>query len=658
MPSIVLARCIRKTLPVNLPDHGVGTEKGLILADELALKPHATLAERIGILREGFPEVFTEGKIDFEKLREALGGEAATGRERYGLSWAGKSEAVRNIQTPSVATLVPDREESVEFDATKNLFIEGDNLEVLKLLQKSYHGRVKMIYIDPPYNTGNEFIYPDNFREGIEDYLRYSGQVDDEGLKLSTNTETSGRYHSAWLSMMYPRLLLARNLLCEDGVIFVSVDDHEVHNLRHLMDEVFGEENLVENFVWKKSYGGGAKEKYAVTQHEYVLLYARNFDSISELWLPPDAEAEAKYYKYRDDKYESRGPYRVKPLEATKSMDERKNLVFPIPLPEGGEVWPKRQWWWSRERVFKTLAEDGLVFTKGKDGVSVSYKQYLRDEEGNQRGAKPFSVIDGIYTQQGTADLEALFDGQQPMQFTKPVALIELLLHMSTSPNEEDLVLDFFAGSGTTAQATLKLNAEDGGDRKFILVQLPEPTDNPDYPTIADIGKERIRRVIRKLNDEDSGRLKMEDGKPQDRGFKVFKLTSSNFETWDGEAPADSEDASVLEERLLSAVENVKSDRSREDILYEVLLRAGWPLTTEVGTLGLADGEVFSAETEENGAMFVCLEDPITEGLLREMMDQEPAQVVCLDTAFHGNDQLKTNTVLEMRDRGIEFRTI
>ena len=628
------------------------------MADELTLKPHDALAGRIDILREGFPDVFTEGKIDFEKLREVLGDEVVTGRERYGLSWAGKSEAVRNIQTPSVATLVPDREESVEFDSTENLFIEGDNLEVLKLLQKSYHGRVKMIYIDPPYNTGNEFIYPDNFREGIEDYLRYSGQVDDEGLRLSTNTETSGRYHSAWLSMMYPRLFLARNLLREDGVIFVSVDDHEVHNLRHLMDEVFGEENRVENFIWKKSYGGGAKEKYAVTQHEYVLLYAKNFDSISELWLPPDTEAETKYYKYRDDKYESRGPYRIKPLEATKSMDERKNLVFPIPLPEGGEVWPKRQWWWSRERVLKTLAEDGLVFTKGKDGVSVSYKQYLRDEEGNQRGAKPFSVIDGIYTQQGTADLGELFNGQQPMQFTKPVALLEMLLHMSTSSVEEELVLDFFAGSGTTAQAVLKLNAEDGGNRKFIMVQLPEPTDNPDYPTIAAIGKERIRRAIEKLNEEEDGKLRLKNDE-QGRGFRVFELTSSNFETWDGEAAgASTEDASVLEERLLNAVENVKNDRSREDMLYEVLLRAGWPLTTEVGTLGLADGEVFAAESEENGTMFVCLEDPVTEGLLREMMGREPAQVVCLDTAFHGNDQLKTNTVLEMRDRGIEFRTI
>lgn len=629
------------------------------MADELALKPHDALAGRIDTLREGFPEVFTEGKIDFEKLRKVLGDEVVAGRERYGLSWAGKSEAVRNIQTPSVATLVPDREESVEFDSTENLFIEGDNLEVLKLLQKSYHGRVKMIYIDPPYNTGNEFIYPDNFREGIDDYLRYSGQVDDEGFRLSTNTETSGRYHSAWLSMMYPRLFLARNLLREDGVIFVSIDDHEVHNLRHLMDEVFGEENLVENFVWKKSYGGGAKEKYAVTQHEYVLLYARNFDSISELWLPPDPEAEAKYYKYRDDKYESRGPYRIKPLEATKSMDERKNLVFPIPLPEGGEAWPKRQWWWSRERVLKTLAEAGLVFTKGKDGVSVSYKQYLRDEEGNQRGAKPFSVIDGIYTQQGTADLGELFDGQQPMQFTKPVALIKMLLQISTSPDEEDLVLDFFAGSGTTAQATLKLNAEDGGNRRFIMVQLPEPTDNPDYPTIADIGKERVRRAIEKLNEEADGKLRPEDDKPGGRGFKVFKLTSSNFETWDGKAPvASAENASVLEERLLNAVENVKSDRSREDMLYEILLRAGWPLTTEVGTLGLADEGVFSAKSDGNGTMFVCLEDPITEELLREMMGREPAQVVCLDAAFHGNDQLKTNTVLEMRDRGIEFRTV
>ena len=307
--------------------------------------------ERMESFRSLFPEGFTEGKIDFPKLREALGDFVEDRPERYSFSWAGKRNAIRLLQTPSRATLKPSREESVNFDQTNNLFIEGDNLEVLKLLYKSYAGRVKMIYIDPPYNTGKDFIYPDNFADPLDTYLRLTGQKDAEGNLMTSNPETSGRYHSAWLSMMYPRLFIARQLLREDGVIFISIDDHEVHNLRMLMNEIFGEENFVENFIWKKSYGGGAKEKYAVTQHEYILMYARNRELIEELWLPPDIEAEKKYYKYTDDKFESRGPYRLKPLEASKSMDARENLAFPIIGPNGEKIWPKRQWWWSKDRV-------------------------------------------------------------------------------------------------------------------------------------------------------------------------------------------------------------------------------------------------------------------------------------------------------------------
>jgi len=284
---------------------------------------------------------------------------------------------------------------------------------------------------------------------------------------------------------------MARNLLRDDGVIFVSIDDHEVHNLRMLMNEVFGEENRIENFIWKKSYGGGAKERYAVTQHEYVLLYAKNIEAIESLWLPPDKEAEDKYYKYKDEKLEARGPYRVKPLEATKSMDKRENLVFPIPAPNGTDVWPKRQWWWSKERVQRALANNELVFIKTDDGYSVSYKQYLRDEEGIQRGAKPFSIIDGIYTQRGTADLAACFDGTSVIQFPKPVELIKKLVCVGDTGSNHGLILDFFAGSGTTAQAVFEQNHEDGGNRKFILVQLPEKTDNPELPTIAHITRER-----------------------------------------------------------------------------------------------------------------------------------------------------------------------
>lgn len=315
-------------------------------------------------LGQAFPEVFAEGYIDFNQLQHVLGQWVDPGKERFGLNWFGKAECMKIIQQPSVATLKPVREESVNFDETGNLFIEGDNLEVLKLLQKAYFGKVNMIYIDPPYNTGNEFIYPDKYAETLETYLAYTGQIDDEGRKFSTNTEAAGRYHSRWLNMMYPRLYLARNLLREDGIVFISVDDHEQSNLRALCDDVFGEENFVECFVWKKSYGGGPKEKYAVTQHEYVLMYANNIIELPSFWLPYDPKKIDRYYNGRDQYYETRGPYRVKPLEATKSMDDRPNLNYGVPVPDGGEIWPKRQWLWGQERVMNAL-EKGEVIVVG-----------------------------------------------------------------------------------------------------------------------------------------------------------------------------------------------------------------------------------------------------------------------------------------------------
>jgi adenine-specific DNA-methyltransferase len=601
-------------------------------------------------LRETAPHLFAEGKIDFDKLKELLGGQVEQGTERYGLSWAGKAEAFRNVQTPSVATLLPMSGESVDWDNTENLIIEGDNLEVLKLLQKPYHGKVKMIYIDPPYNTGNEFIYPDNFREGLQDYLRYSGQVSEEGIKQSTNTETSGRFHSNWLSMMYPRLFLARNLLKDDGVIFVSIDDNEVHNLRMLMNEVFGEENRIECFVWKKSYGGGAKERFAVTQHEYVLLYARNIQAIDSLWLPPDKDAEEKYYKFSDERLAVRGPYRIKPLEATKSMDRRDNLVYAIPAPDDTEVWPKRQWWWSKDRVLKALEDNEIVFTKTSEGYSVSYKQYLKDEDGKQRGAKPFSIIDGIYTQNGTSDLAECFDGISVLQFPKPVEMIKKLICVGDADTKDGIVLDFFAGSGTTAQAVTDLNREDNGNRKFILVQLPEKTENPAFPTIADITRERVRRVIEKLNKDDEGKLDLTE--KQDRGFRAFKLSSSNFKIWDADHAPATPDA--LAEQLKLYADNIEHLRDQQDILYELILKTGKPLSSRIEFQEI-DGVLVYSVSE--GQLLICLENPITKEILRGMMGRKPSQILCLDTAFGGDDALKTNTVLEAKSHGVVFRT-
>jgi len=620
--------------------------------DKLDLRSVDIAEERQQDLLRLFPEVRTEGgKLDFDRLKLALGEAVDVGKERYGMSWPGKADCFRTIQAPSLGTLRPSPEESVAFGATENLIIAGDNLEVLKLLQKSYLGKVKMIYIDPPYNTGNDFIYPDNFTESLQTYLEYTGQVDDQGHRFGTNADTDGRFHSKWLNMMYPRLYLARNLLREDGVIFISIDDNEVDNLRRLCDDVFGAENFVECFIWKKSYGGGAKEKYAVTQHEYILMFARDSEALPDLWLPP--EIERKYYKLRDEKFAERGPYRLKPLEATKSMDRRENLVYPIPLPWGGEVLPKRQWWWSRERVFKALEDDELHFLRKGDGVSVSYKQYLRDQDGETRGQKPFSVIDRFYTQHGTEDLGRLFDGAVLAQFPKPVGLIRQLVALGIPGSESDIVLDFFAGSGTTAQAVLDLNKQDGGSRKFILVQLPEPTGREDYRTIADITKERVRRVITKLSDEDAGKLDLDGGAAPDRGFRVFKLAESNFKPWNAQV---AHDAQALEEQLDMHVDHVREGRSNEDLLYEILLKSGFPLTTPVDAVPMAGETVYAVA---GGALFICLERELTLEVIRTMAGSRPERVVCLDEGFAGNDQLKANAVQIFKTKGVtSFKTV
>ena len=359
-----------------------------------------------------------------------------------------------------------------------NLVIHGDNLLALKALLPYYHGKVKCIYIDPPYNTGNEnWVYNDNVSSPmIQEWL--GKVVDREDLTR----------HDKWLCMMLPRLKMLREFLTDDGVIFISIDDNEVHWLRGLLDEIFGEENLVEQFVWKKSYGGGAKEKFVVRQHEYCLMYARNKERLSDLWLPPDEDAEGRYYKYRDAKFKDRGPYRLKPLEATKSMDARENLVYPIAGP-AGSIMPKRQWWWSRERAELALKNDELVFTKSNGGYSVSYKQYLMDETGEKRGAKPFSVIDKFYTQEGTGDLREVFDDQVVLQFPKPVNLIKRFIYLATEADKGDVVLDCTAGSGTTGQAVFALNQEDGGNRRVILVESEAYADT--------ITAERLRRVIK-----------------------------------------------------------------------------------------------------------------------------------------------------------------
>lgn len=557
--------------------------------------------DRLEQLKKVFPEVFAEGKVDFDKLKAALGENLEDGPERYGLNWADKRAAFHNVQTLSTGTLRPVPEESVNFDSTENLIIEGDNLEVLKLLQKSYYGKIKMIYIDPPYNTGNEFIYPDDFKEGLQTYLRYTKQVNEEGIAQTTNKETSGRFHSIWMNMMYPRLYLARNLLKDDGVVFVSIDDNEVGNLRSLMDEIFGEENIIDCIIWKKRYGGGAKEKYLISVHEYILMYAKNISFIEPLHIPL-----------------------------------------------------------SKERVDNALASGELEFLKDNDGNwSVHTKQYLKYENGETREGKMFSLIDNVFTQHGTNEILDLFGDAHIFPFPKPTDLIKPLVQLITKANTKDIVLDFFAGSGATAHAVLDTNQVDDGNRKFILVQLPEPTELPEYPNLTEICKERVRRVISKLAEVKKNNSKqvsldfsVEEPLGNDFGFKVSKLDSSNFSLWDGEnaiKPAQ------LGYQLRLYADHVKADRSLLDILYEVLLKTGYPLTAKVKEQTFGKLKAFNVE---NGELVVCLADKVTQTELRAIIKAQPQQVICLDSAFQHNDQLKTNTVLEMKSYDITFHTV
>ena len=594
-----------------------------------------------------FPDVETDGgQIDFDALKRSLGEAIDSGRERYGLSWPGKADCFKVIQTPSMATLLPAVDESVEFESAQHVFIEGDNLEVLKVLQKGYLGTVDLIYIDPPYNTGNDFIYPDDYSESLRTYLAYTGQIDAEGKKFGTNSDVGGRFHSRWLNMIYPRLYLARNMLREAGLIFVSIDDGEVSNLRLVMDEIFGQENFVSCIVWKKTYGGGAKVKHVVGLHEYVLVYCRNKDALGVLELPADAES-LKYYKQRDSKFDLRGPYRTQPL-ATTSMDERPNLRFPIPW-QGHEIWPEKQWQWSRDRVYQALANDELVVQQTAGKWSVRYKQYLKDEHGTVRGAKPFSVLEGPYTQSGTAEIRDIFGDNKIFEFPKPSALIK---HFLQYLGTDAAVLDFFAGSASTAQAVLELNREDGGTRTFVLVQLPEKTNHPEFATIADISKARVRHVIKAIEAAANDQMALTDDKPANSGFRVFTLAESNIKAWDSSIPHD---ADALATQMSLHIDHLRHDRTDLDVLYEVILKEGFSLSSKVAIEIICGRTVYSVA---GGAFLICLDRLLDLELLRAIAERKPERVLLLDEGFAGNDQLKTNASQTFKGKNIVLKTL
>ena len=649
------------------------TEMTMPTGDEikLPLTSRDVNAERLVQFRELFPEASTEGKFDLQKLTQLLGEAATDAPERYGLSWAGKSEAIRAIQTTSPGTLLPAPGESVNFDVTENLIIEGDNLETLKLLQGGYHGRVKMIYIDPPYNTGGEFIYPDNYKEGLADYLKFSGQVSGEGIRLTTNAETDGRYHSKWLTMMYPRLFLARNLLREDGVIFVSIDDHEVHNLRAVMNEIFGEENFVASVIWQKSYAPRNNAPAFSESHEYALCYTKSGEQAQILRLEASDEQLARYTNRDND---PRGNWKSGDMSVSLMSGQRGRTfqktgkganLYEVVSPSGKRFSPptSRCWVYSEEK-FKQLCSDKRIWW-GENGDSMpSLKRFLSEIQGGQICETIWEYKDVGHSQEATKELKELFSESTNPAFStpKPVRLIERMLNLITVSDEDDIILDFFAGSGTTAQAVLELNAQDGGNRKFILVQLPEPTGRKDFPTIADITKERVRRVIKKLSAAESeksaiasSQLKLGGTAPVrelDLGFKVFKLGSSNFKVWD--AAAAPKDGAALAEQLKLMAHNVEDGRPDEALLYELVLKSNLPLTSKIIAGKIGEQPFYDVA---DGALVICLARKITQATLRGLMARKPKGVICLDIAFAGNDQLKANIVLEMKSHGIEFHT-
>ena len=599
-------------------------------------------------LKALFPDAFTEGKIDFDVLKGLLGEAVDERQEKYGLTWHGKRRARQIALTPSTGTLRPCPEESVDWDKTQNLMIEGDNLEVLKLLQKSYAGKVKLIYIDPPYNTGKEFVYPDKFQDNIKNYLELTGQVASDGRKISTNTEASGRFHTDWLNMLYPRLRLARSLLMDNGVIFVSISDHEVHNLRSLMNEIFGEENFIATVIWQKVYSPKNSARHFSEDHDYVVVYARSGETWTPCLLPRTEEMEARYINPDDD---PRGAWKPGDLSARNFYGEG---TYPITCPSGRLVEgpPPGNYWRVSKEKFDDLDRDQRIWW-GSDGNNApAIKRFLSEVKAGRVPQTLWTYEEVGHTQEAKKELMRAVkfpDSDSVFETPKPTRLIHRMLQLATKPDDSSLVLDFFAGSGSTLHGIMSQNSADGGNRRCILVQLPEPLPNSaegTLSTIAEITKERVRRAATKIREE----TPMFAG---DLGFRVFKLDSSNIRAWD----PDRED---LSQTLLDSVEHVKLDRTEQDVLFELLLKLGLELTVPIEEKTIAGKTVHSFGA---GSLIVCLApkigreevEPLALGIVAWHQELAPAgetQLVFRDSAF-ADDVSKTNLTAILQQHGL-----
>ncbi|SDY60411.1 adenine-specific DNA-methyltransferase [Proteiniborus ethanoligenes] len=601
--------------------------------------------ENIQKLKQIFPDVFTEDKVDFEKLQQVLGEYVEHSKERYNFTWNGKGQALRLSQTPSLGTLRPCKEESKDWDTTQNLYIEGDNLEVLKLLQKSYHSKVKMIYIDPPYNTGKDFVYPDDFHDSLENYKKLTGQVDSEGNRLSTNTEASGRYHTDWLNMMYPRLRLARNLLADDGVIFISIDDNEVANLKKICDEIFGEDNFTGEIIRKTKSMTGDEGAGFNLQHENLIFYAKNKDN-----LVLNGE-EKTFNNYTNPDNDPKGEWTSGDPSA-KSGSESTYFEIINPFTNKADLPPKGRFWAFSKASLEKYIENGKIKFKKEyrdNERGFIFKRYKNELQSLFNPVNSLFPIENEYMNQvGTKEVQLILEGEL-FNNPKPVLFIEKLVKYSVSKN--DIILDFFSGSATTAHAVMQLNAEDGGNRKFIMVQLPEPTDNPEFANICEIGKERIRRAGEKIKEENKDKENIAN---LDIGFKVLKLDTSNIRKWQP-------DYDNLEQSLLDYVDNYMEGRTELDVVYEIMLKYGLDLTYPVDEFTLAQKKVYSIGF---GMLMICLDNEITievaKGILEKVKELAPesTRVVFKDNGFK-TDSNKTNIKEILKSGGIEeFITI
>ena len=595
------------------------------------------VSENIEQLKSLFPEAFGEGGVNFDTLRQLLGdaGPVDESEEKYGMNWHGKKKARQIALTPSTGTLLPCPEESIDWNTTKNIFVEGDNLEVLKLLQKSYAGKVKMIFIDPPYNTGNEFIYPDKYQDNLDTYLQYTGQKSSEGLKLSSNTEGSGRFHTNWLNMMYPRLKLAKSLLRNDGAIFISIDDNEAPRLRMLCDEIFGEENFITNIIWQHSVQPKGYSGIFSVHHNHILMYRKSEDF--ELMSLERTDEDNKAYSNPDN--DPKGDWRTGDV---RNALYRKNLKYPITTPSGKVINPPDNGWrWSKETLGSKIDTGEIFFSE--DETRIIRKIYLADLDGRTPETIWFAKDSGT-TRSGVKELKVTFDGEVPFDTVKPTELIKRMMKVS-GVNADDIVLDFFAGSGSTGAAVLDLEQP-----RFILVQLPEAIDEskPHGITarklgllnISDVTKERLRRCTAGKTHPNSG-------------FKVFKLANSNIRAW-------SPDRNDLEQTLLSHQEHLIDGRTEQDVLYELLVKRGIDLAVPVKSRLVSGKEIFSIGY---GVLFACLDHSITgadvenvaQGILKwhgELNPISDTHVFFRDSAF-SDDIAKTNMAAILEQNGI-----